>query len=439
MATVTTKSLREAILDLGKGMFSKQLTYQLLDCVLISFKNDSIVFTVTDLTVVLKIKIESYNNLPEGQYSSVVIAYQSLLNLSKDMVGSKEITLKSYNFDLEVEYGTTNYFILGAKEEFPELNAPSSENLRGQVCINRNQFKEAVDLCRQYVCEDSTKHVLTGINLRIENNEAMAEATDGHFMIQADFPVQSKDTFNFVVPAFFPKKLLKQKWEKLTITTYHAPNDHILAIDETGRMEFQTLKIDGKYPSQGMDGEFRGTMTAPELVVSTVDPNDLLCALDDFDDSYEFVTLICENKNIHVHAIDSDKTEKQASITRSGTGFGYASLCRKQLPKVCTVSKAVKEMVIYIGKARPKKRLLPVVIKYSSPTQECSFTIGMGQIDVGERTPEYKSQKALVNLYSQVLESAEAESRIDCNDEGIFDVTEDLFPKDFFNPQVAGD
>jgi DNA polymerase III sliding clamp (beta) subunit (PCNA family) len=417
MATVTTAEFKAAILAINAGIIPKNPLHLVLNCVAISFKKNAVTFTVTDLSVWLEFEIVSCYNFAEENYRSIFVPYTSLVGLV-NIITSKTMTLKCCGTDLTIDTDNTTRSVSGMASDFPSIETPEDQYRLGQVNIGRSELNESIAACSKYTCDDATKQILTGINIRVngKNNTAIAEATDTHFLIESTFPVSSRETFSFVIPSDLPQKLLKQKWKNLTFLAY---SDRVIVSDETGYIKFQcqTL-IHGKYPQ--LD-RLRNETTA-NAVVSKIDPQDILSYLHSTKKGYKAVILICENQNFDLYSIDSSTCGNHKSITRDGDGFGWAILYTEQLVQMCTVPKDVKEIAIFLGKASKQNEQLPVIVGYTS--KACSFFIGITQVEYAKSTYVYKKKEELVKFYSdlQAGVTVKVESIIDTDDCETIDV-----------------
>lgn len=433
MATVSIKEFQDAISSLYVTQHFKKKKDDPLNCILVSFEENRVVFLAADLDTCVRIKIKSWDVGDDKCYCyyPVLIPYQSLL-ATKDPISGRFLRIVCEGLNLKLESCGTSEIVEGRTNDLPRIDDFDGRIPKGEVTINRSEFTECVKVCEKYtyVGKHLSQPLLTGIHIVVTEDVAMAEATDGQFMMRATFPVKSQNSFNFTIPPALVSTLLRQKWEKVTISLYH---DRIIAITETGQIEIQGMTMQGLYPSRVID------MTIGKTVISTimssrVVPQDLLQFLDQNKKSQQ-VTLVCAGQNFQVHGLDSKK-EEQICFKRNSDGdqIAWASVSRKKLALIFAgIPVAVKEAIFHLSTNPTDK--LPVVIAYSN--QNFSFTTAIGQFPCSEESITRKREKELVETYSGkslLPEAIEVKSADDSLDEAdTFDVTEDLFPEGFFN------
>lgn len=390
MATAKLEDLKKAVLAISK------VTSEYW--VVISFPNNGnqIVLTVTR-PFCWEFRVKSIGS-PDNSYNSVCIQISTLMRRLNE-IKADEVMLGSWEDSGSLEIKVDNippHVILGKSQNDYDYYPPALpvEGIpQGQFCITRENFK-AVERCEKYV--SIGPNLLSGINFRINENNAIVEATDGYILIQSKFAVASLDTIEFVVPGYFSKKLLKQQWESLHIVVYE---DYVVASDAVGSMSFHCGRLTkGTYPS--LDSEFQKTMIS--AVVSTINLQSLLSLLKvDRKKLQLYTTILCHQENkvgiqakmevcrIGLSTVDRD------SIDRIGTGFAWANIETKVLVKALRSARK-KEISIRISDSPAEQPV--AIIEYS--VKKCSYTVGIVQASYGKNTFEGKYQKALVKYYT---------------------------------------
>lgn len=404
MATIKTEEFKAAILALNAGIIPKNPSHSVLNCVAIILEEKAVTFTITDLTVWLEFKIELCENLPQEECGPISVPYSSMARLVNEIT-TKEVTLKRLGVDLLVECGKTTRSVSGMTDYFPLIDPPKQCPL-GKVNIGRNEVNEVVAACSEYVSKDEAKGIITGINLRVDgdNNRAIAEATDGHIMVQAAFPVSSECEFSFVLPGDFPERLLKHKWQNLSITAYE---DWLIATDETTNMRFQCLIPTGKeYPN--LDALLKSI--TENAVASKIQSHDISLYLKPLKKGYKEVILLCDNKNLDVYAFDKTDCSNHKVIPREGNGFAWANVKLELLTRICKTPKEVKVITIHLAKDDLDKKRFPIAIEYVNKGY-CFFFV-IAQVYYPEETALRRKQDELVEFYSQHQEVTVIEAEV---------------------------
>jgi hypothetical protein len=387
MATVKTEDLKRAVLAISKVTFEYW--------VLISFPNNGNQITLTVTKPFYWIFRLDSSGSADNSYNLVCVSIYALIQKLNE-IKADEVILGSWEDSGSLELKVDNelpHIILGENKDYYNYPILPVEGVpQGQFCITRENFK-AVERCEKYV--SIGPNLLSGINFRINENNAIVEATDGYILIQSKFAVASLGAIEFVVPSYFSTNLLKQQWESLHIVVYE---DYVMASDEAGSMSFRCGRLTkGTYPS--LDSEFQKTMIS--AVVSKINLHSLLSLLKVDKKLRIYTTILCHQEKevglqskMEVCRIGSS-TVNRDSIDRIGTGFAWANIKTKALVKALSLARK-KEISMWISDS-PTERPV-VIIEYS--VKECSYTVGMVQASYGENTFEGKYQKALVEYHS---------------------------------------
>lgn len=441
MATIVTSKLRKAIYSLEDIMPFQVINkvLQVVGCVKIHFKKDEVSFEGRDSSITrLKLKVVSYDNPSQG--ACISVPCKAFIQLLDEIPDDKVTLTCDDEINLKVKYGETVRVIPGVHDDSPEWERHNSETFQGEFWVKKKSLRDAVDACCPYVNSPALGEELMGINFRWDGSKAIAEATNKTTFIQVAFPVVSESpAFSFMIPSPFLVKLLSLRWEELKISAY---GDRIMATNENGTLTIARKTILNSYHLL----ETARKEVIADAVVSKISTEELSNLLVPIQRSHAYITIIGENKSLHICAISYDKF-KQKSLTKDEGAFAWASLKMDLLLHVCASAGNAKEILVHIAKPRKEidavtddsicqdgeSKLLPVIFEYA--LRDCSYTIGVMQLMYRKDSFQLRTQEMLIERYSPKTDEAIIAVEVTAqDDEGVFDVPDDIFPDGFFNP-----
>jgi DNA polymerase III sliding clamp (beta) subunit (PCNA family) len=173
------------------SIISKKTSLQILTCVKITQRKESITFEASDLDTYIRVKLPLWTET-EGEFA---INSVSLLNMPK-----KYATGIS---DGRITFGNVRIIPLDAKE-FPSLDTRFFNNpVWEQLYVSKHELTIAGKRLINYVSTDQSRISLTGICFR----SGYLYATNGYYLLKYKTGLKSKDDTSFVISPVFLKLL----------------------------------------------------------------------------------------------------------------------------------------------------------------------------------------------------------------------------------------
>jgi DNA polymerase III subunit beta len=252
------KELISALVSVNSAIPTKPAHPILVNVLVEAYVNNFAVFTGFDLALGIQIKISA-----KVEESGIICLPAKLLIEIISRLPNEEISIE---IDLEAETiaaiktGNKSYKIL-AKEgtDFPALPIIDNDKSRS---FPANALIDALKACLFAVAEDETKQMLTGVNILVKSDGAIAlAATDGHRLATAKISSQiqqsilenqeeEEEDLNITIPSKSLEALKKLipngKGSEEEITLYYQDNQLVLKL---GDRTLTTRTLAGTYPN----------------------------------------------------------------------------------------------------------------------------------------------------------------------------------------------
>ena len=268
-----------------------------LRCIKIEAKNDSIILTGSDADISIQktIKKNDENQLNIIEEGTILVDVKYLLELVR-RVDSKII-------EIEILDGTLLYFHGGkAKFKINGLNPNNYPNI--DFSLNDNSFSlktsDLLDIINQTVfavSKKDTRPILTGVNIKTQNNTLNCTATDSFRLSRKILPFDSNIEFNVTIPS----KVLNEL--KSSLQNLDKNSDILISINDK---KAQFVFDDTVFQARLLDGEFPAT----DKLIPTegqfnyyldINKRDLMSAVDR--------SIFIKNENIITNKLDCSKDE----------------------------------------------------------------------------------------------------------------------------------
>lgn len=238
--SVSQSALMRALAVVGKGM-STSSTIPMQSGVYVRAAEGMLEFQTTDLTISIRYRIQA--NVEEG--GETVISGKLLTNIVKALPDAA-VTFEGEGHTMRISCGRSTYDLhtLEAADfpEFPEVDLDQSIELPSGV------LSKMVDKVYRVTSKDTSRPVLTGVQLSVAENTIRLVATDSYRLAVCDSNVEtssSAEAFSCIVAGstFHDVLALPSMTDRLTIGT----SDKQVVFD-FGDTTYVSRRIEGNFP-----------------------------------------------------------------------------------------------------------------------------------------------------------------------------------------------
>ena len=188
-------------LNLSNRAISSTTPLPSLSGIKIIVTNNSLTLISSDSNISIKTAINNNdtNTLIINEEGDIVIDAKYLLEIVRK-IDSESINVETIDGTLVKIYGGNSEFKINGMNtnEYPEINFDIKDN--NPFKIETALFNQIIDET-SFACSDKeTRPVLTGVNLKAENNKLYANATDSYRLATKVVDLNSNLNFNVTVP-----------------------------------------------------------------------------------------------------------------------------------------------------------------------------------------------------------------------------------------------
>src|SRR5690625_957697 len=232
------------------NIISSKTVIPILSGIKIDVKKEHITLTGSNSDITVQTNIPSKENeediITNIEARSIVLTvpqFPEIINkLPEDIV---DITVED-NFKTVITSGSAVFTLYGqSSEEYPKVNLQQTEE---QLRINVDDFKKVIKQTVFAVSTMETRPILTGVNIKLEDNQMTFTATDSHRLSTKTINAidNNLDTTELVIPG---KSL--QELNKILDTNYETVNVSVIKnqiIFFTNNLYFSSRLLSGNYP-----------------------------------------------------------------------------------------------------------------------------------------------------------------------------------------------
>ena len=232
------------------NIISSKTVIPILSGIKIDVKKEHITLTGSNSDITVQTNIPSkeneediITNIEAGSIVLPVPQFPEIINkLPEDIV---DITVED-NFKTVITSGSAVFTLYGqSSEEYPKVNLQQTEE---HLRINVDDFKKVIRQTVFAVSTMETRPILTGVNIKLEDNQMTFTATDSHRLSTKTINAidNNLDTTELVIPG---KSL--QELNKILDTNYETVNVSVIKnqiIFFTNNLYFSSRLLSGNYP-----------------------------------------------------------------------------------------------------------------------------------------------------------------------------------------------
>ena len=242
-------SIKKEILNEKLNIVSKAISTKNIIPVLSGIKFDvtkEAIFLTTsndDITIETSINKKEIDSISE--IGSIIIPGRYLLEIIKK-IEDKLITIETDGLKIIISTKNGEYTLNGMdSKEFPNIKLDLTEN---PIIISENTIKTIVNETCFAVSTQESRPILTGINLKIEGNTLICNATDSYRLARKIINIEEPQNTNIdiVIPGKNLLELVKLLTEDDNKLELHIFSNNILI--KTQNMIFQSRLLSGTYP-----------------------------------------------------------------------------------------------------------------------------------------------------------------------------------------------
>lgn len=245
---IQREKLLLSINDVTKAI-SSRATIPILTGIKIDVENRGITLTGSDSNISIKSFIpteeDGLTNLEVIEEGSIVLQAQYFPEIIRKLPEST-VKIETFSqFNVKIRSGNAEFNLNGQDaEEYPQLPQLQSENT---FEIATNLLKSLIDQTVFAISTMETRPILTGVNLKFDNNTLSFTATDSHRLSLKEIPLETNvESPNIVIPGkslIELNKILKDTDDPVQIDTTNN-----LILFKTKNLNFLSRLLDGNYP-----------------------------------------------------------------------------------------------------------------------------------------------------------------------------------------------
>lgn len=255
---IEQKKLMENLNYVIRGVSNKNLV-PILNCIKFKLTNEGLYMLSTDNDIAIETFIPSSEIEEIKELGEIVVSgryiYEIIRKLPNTIIAIEELTK-----DI-VEISTKNSsFKLNCNlvDDFPNVDLSLNDN---KIVLNQKTLKNIINQTSFAASLQENRPVLTGVNLKIENNVLIASATDSYRVAQKKIELEEKlNDLNIIIPVRNINELIKMlNKEENNIEIYIFENKTIFKFNNITMM---SSLINGVFPNvnQWIANEFNLTV-----------------------------------------------------------------------------------------------------------------------------------------------------------------------------------
>ncbi len=241
--------LAEALNNVSKALSSKNII-PILSGIKFTITKDKLELTASDNDITIQTYIEKSKDLEIEKVGSIVIKGKYILDIVRK-VDDEFINIEKLEDSKVLIYTKNSEFNLNgiSVSEYPPVDLELTKDF---ITLNVNKFKEIINQTNYATSTDEGRVVLTGLNMKTENQILECSATDSYRLAIKKIKLEeqiSKD-INIIIPS----KNLNELYKLLDQYLDENIELHIFTnkiIFKFGKIIFQSRLINGTYPNTG--------------------------------------------------------------------------------------------------------------------------------------------------------------------------------------------
>ena len=171
--------------------------------VLITFRNNMVLFTTSDIEIQITSTLEKGNH--EFEDLELTVSARKLYEISKSLIDNKTITLSLIKDKLVIQQDQSKFSLqtLPAKD-FPLLNIESENKLN--LTLKSDELKALLDSVSFSMAIQDVRYYLNGLFLQVNGTDLIAVTTDGHRLCFNKILIPSKEKSSESLSCIVPRK-----------------------------------------------------------------------------------------------------------------------------------------------------------------------------------------------------------------------------------------
>jgi DNA polymerase-3 subunit beta len=317
-ATLNLKSLRNNIKKAYR-LLPKRSSHPLLDCFLLTFKNNLITITATDLFSGIKITQETTIE-EEGVIAVNGKFFYDLIN----SLDSEEIKISSFDEEknkivLETKKEKINLPVFDY-QEYPDIGTFDSNDQ--EISILKEEIIKINNLITFAVSSDLNKPIFNSFYFNLDKEKSVVVGTDSVRLTYLNLETKAKKNKKFLIPKknFNDLLFIVNETSNLSITLFYKEKENLIFIKNNKDLYFTKLNS-GEYPP------YEKIIPEENDFKIIIDKNDLLKTLK------KLSFFVRDNSNISKLRIKEEKIEFLAQSNESGKYEGEISIVNKSKNK----------------------------------------------------------------------------------------------------------
>ena len=204
---IEQKKLIENLNYVIRGVSSKNLI-PILNCIKFELTNEGLYLLSTDNDIAIKTFIPSTDIESIDELGEIVVSgryiYEIVRKLPNSIINLEEITSDV----LDISTDNTSFKLnCNLVSDFPDIELELSDN---PIILEQKSFKNIINQTSFAASLQENRPVLTGINIKIENNILIATATDSYRVAKKEIKLdKAENDVNIVIPVRNINELIK--------------------------------------------------------------------------------------------------------------------------------------------------------------------------------------------------------------------------------------
>ena len=224
------------------GVVERRQSLPVLSNLLLSYMNNNIRLTATDMEV----ELTSMTKLKGGKDAEFTLPARKLLDICRALPEEADISISVNSKHTQILSGNSRFSLTTmSAQEYPIIGM---QDETAKFSISQSAFKDLLENTAFAMARQDVRYYLNGVLLEVENNKIRAVATDGHRL--ALYDIKCKTDIDSIIQIIVPRKgimelvrLIEGGEDELEVQLSHK---HIRII--LSNLVFTSKLIDGKFP-----------------------------------------------------------------------------------------------------------------------------------------------------------------------------------------------
>jgi len=224
-------------------ILTKNITYPILENILIQIKNDVLSLTTTNLEIELIVNIKILSKYKPGK---ITVSGKKLLNICRNLSEKSEVKIQLKEKKIHISSENSNYVLSTlSPDSFPNHQ---NFNYISNFYISSNILKKMIEKTEFAMGKQDVRYYLNGMLLEKKDNFLHSVGTDGYRLAMSRTLLEKDiNFFSIIIPSKAVTELLKILNSQIELVNVLIGNNKLRI--NIKNLVFTTQLIEGKYPN----------------------------------------------------------------------------------------------------------------------------------------------------------------------------------------------